>query len=122
MNAARTRKPTINPTISEPFKEPPHLMPIDEDDYQLSMKVSRRAHEDPPGLRSLLLHRFTITMKGIARRPLRAPRNDPSLFCEECGRWFRLGAFPEVTQCPGCGNVYRMELAVYEQVEDLDDE
>jgi hypothetical protein len=97
------------------------LMRLDDDDYQLSRRISRRPRdsdgEDP--LRGLLVHRLTVTMKGVARRPLAEPRT-PRLFCEDCDKWFRLGSFPEVTQCPGCGNVYRMEFAVYEQIEEGD--
>ncbi|MET1006585.1 MAG: hypothetical protein ABWX96_13635 [Propionibacteriaceae bacterium] len=90
---------------------------LDPDDYQLSMKVSRKPKNAVDTvLRSLLLHRFTITMKAISRRALRAPR-DTGFFCETCNRWYRVDGFPEVTQCPGCNSYYRIELAVYEQID-----
>lgn len=91
---------------------------LDDDDYQLSMRVSRKPTRDSVenGLRSLLLHRFTLTLKAIGRRPLNPPRTE-SLYCEACQRWFRVEGFPEVTQCSGCQRYFRAELVVYEEID-----
>lgn len=116
-------------TVEQPRPEPSERrqgaspMRLEPDDYELSRKVSRRPRaDDTEQLRSLLVHRLTVTMKAVMRRPLQPPRR-VSMYCEECDKWFDSGAFPEVTQCPGCSNVYRLEFAVYEQVEraDLDE-
>lgn len=90
---------------------------LEPDDYDLSMRVSRKNSDGADnGLRSLLIHRLTITMKAIGRRPTKAPRR-PRMYCEACQRWYALDGFPEVTQCEGCQAYYRAELVVYEQID-----
>ncbi len=94
-------------------------MPMDDDDYELSNKISRRSRNSSnnDGLRQLMVNRLTVSFKAIIRRPLR-PRDDyMGLFCEQCDRWFKQDGFPTIMQCPGCNSLYRLETAVYEHVE-----
>jgi hypothetical protein len=95
------------------------MPPMDEDDYQLSGKISRRGMNDPESdvLRKLLVRRLTISFKAVVRRPLK-PRDDTmGLYCEQCSQWFRIDGFPTITQCPGCDSLFRMETAIYEHIE-----
>lgn len=105
------------PVPRPPARPAPAIPRMDEDDWALSMRTSRRARDDAnnAGLRSLLVHRLSVTMKGIARRALR--RGQVSLYCEPCNRWASLDGFPAVTQCESCSTVYRLEFAVYEEVQ-----
>lgn len=93
---------------------------LDEQDWKLSMKTSYRAlaDEQNQGLRTLLVHRLTSTLKAISRLSLRT--NICSVFCEACQRWVRVRsekAFLVEWTCPSCHRLYQMEYAVYEEVE-----
>lgn len=98
-------------------------MPLDPDDYRLSMKISQKGRVEIPGLRTLLVHRLTAGSKLVLRRPLRPrPRDSEyALFCEPCGAWTREDAAAELTSCPGCGRSYRLEMAVYQEITDDDE-
>lgn len=92
-------------------------MRMDDEDWALSMTISRRARNDVGNecLRSLLVHRLTVTLKGVLRKGLNSGRN--SVFCEACGRWQHVGTeTPKIWQCQGCLRVYAIEFAVYEEV------
>lgn len=96
-------------------------MPLSPDDYTLSMKIGQRArrpgHND--GLRSLLVHRLSDTFKLIIRRSLRTEQL--GWFCEDCDEWVQHESPPDTMparlQCPQCGRMYRLETAVYEEIE-----
>jgi hypothetical protein len=97
-------------------------MPLDDDDYNLSMKISRRAHGEAAGdrdLRSLLVHRLTVTLKAVLRRPL-GGGGKFSLYCEFCDRWESLVGAPAVASCSTCERLFRLEFAIYEEVEQPD--
>lgn len=96
-------------------------MPMDDDDYALSKRISQRSKNDDPDnpLRQLLVHRLTVSFKAVIRRPLKPRPHDKNLglFCEQCDQWHRIDGFPTITQCPGCNSLYRLETAIYEHVE-----
>jgi hypothetical protein len=93
-------------------------LPLSQRDYALSMKISRRRRRDGQEIheqRSLLVHRLTEGNKAIYRLPLSgAPGN---IYCEPCGKWFRHGLAETLVRC-SCGQLYAMEFAVYEAVDD----
>lgn len=87
-----------------------------EDDYRLSMAVSRRPRTPRPDeadLRALLIHRLTDTTKAVGRISLRD--GAISVFCEGCHRWVRVEEFPLEWDCP-CGRSYATELVVLEEI------
>jgi hypothetical protein len=91
--------------------------PMSRADYKLSMTVSRRPRTPRPDedqLRTLLVHRLTNTKKAVGRVSLRD--GAIGIYCENCRHWTRIDEFPVDFDC-ACGSKYRMELAVYEEVE-----
>lgn len=94
-------------------------MKLDPDDFELSMKISRRARDDVGNqfLRSLLIHRLTTTLKAVLRRPLK-PGGGLGLYCEACDLWQSMVQVPTFAACAGCGRRYRVELVIYEEIED----
>ncbi len=97
-------------------------MPLDPDDYRLSMRVSQKGRVEIPGLRTLLVHRLTAGSKMVLRRPLRPRPHDSEyvLYCEPCNVWTREDSAAELVSCPSCGRAYRLEMAVYQEVIDED--
>ena len=90
---------------------------LNDDDYQLSMRISQRPRggEREP-LRDMLVHRLSDTLKLVFRRGLRS--NEVSSFCESCDKW-QPGAgdaLPAEVRCEGCGRTFRLELAIYEEI------
>lgn len=93
---------------------------LDDDDWQLSMNVSRRSRLGAGGdedslLRSLLIHRLTPSLKAILRLPLRGGKF--GLYCEACDRWTNLIEAPPVARCPSCERMFRLEMAIYEEID-----
>lgn len=93
------------------------------DDWKLSMRLSPRARnpEYNDGLRSLLIHRLSDTMKLTGRRALRREER-VAWFCEPCDRWVTreddlTNGLPTKVVCPDCERHYRLELAVYEEID-----
>lgn len=98
----------------------PRLTP---DDWRLSMRIGPRAHnpDDNDNLRSLMVHRLSDTMKTVARRGLRREYR-VSWFCEPCELWVKreddiAAGLPMKVTCPTCDRHYRLELAVYEEID-----
>jgi hypothetical protein len=93
-------------------------MPLDPDDHRLSMKIAPRSRgEEPEGLRTLIIHRFSDTMKLVVRRGIRTGKLGS--YCEDCDSWDREPLAEEVPvefRCNGCSRVFRLEFAVYEDV------
>jgi hypothetical protein len=88
-------------------------------DRALSMRISPRARrpEDNEGLRSLLVHRITEGAKLVWRRSL-SNESQSSLYCEPCNQWTRVGDnMPIEWQCLTCQREYRIEFAIYEELE-----
>lgn len=88
------------------------------DDHQLSMRISRRparAAPELPGLRTLLVHRLSSTVKAVLRRGLR--HGNLGLHCQPCNEWFPMHEAPESVCCPTCKRLYRVELVIYEEVQ-----
>lgn len=93
-------------------------MALDKDDYKMSMAISRRGKNDEPDeLRSLLVHRLSDTAKAVIRRSL-TRGNTLSGFCEPCMRWTGRTAIDETFRCPYCERRYRVELLIFEEIED----
>lgn len=91
-------------------------MPLNPDDHRLSMRISPRSRNpEPVGLRSLLVHRLTSTVKAVLRRPLRG--GEFGLYCEPCDKWIHTPEAPESVCCQTCNRVYRVELVIYEEVQ-----
>lgn len=89
-----------------------------ENDYHLSMKISRRATvSERSGMRTLLVHRLRLGAKAVLRVPLRQSLASPqyNIYCETCDRWFPCGVGEEF-ECPSCGGVFVMEFAVFTRV------
>lgn len=102
-------------------------MNLDDGDWKLSMRVSPRAKRavHDVGLRSLLVHRFSDTLKLILRRSLRA--DQVGWFCEGCDAWVHNDTVPPDVfanrlRCPRCARTYRLEFAVYEEIDPGEDE
>jgi hypothetical protein len=92
-------------------------MPMKDEDYRLSMKISPKGKVDSSALRQLHVLRLSDTWKAILRRPLRQINPSLGVFCEGCSRWRRIeGDFPQEWTCPDCNLLYRMEFAVYQNV------
>lgn len=108
-------------------------MPMPSEDYELSMLISPRARRDADNARLRELHvtRLSDTHKAIGRAGLRTHR--VSVYCEGCkvdaaarepsrhhNAWTRLqDEFPAEWDCPKCKRSYRLEFAVYEEVDDV---
>jgi rubredoxin len=98
-------------------------MPLNDDDYRLSMAVAARPKQPRPGdetLRTLLIHRLSDTTKLIWRRALRF--DNMGAFCEPCQRWtIRIEEDHDEIDtrwhCPECNRRYRLEFAVFEEVD-----
>lgn len=98
-------------------------MKLDDTDFRLSMRMGRRPRGKPdePTLRSLLIHRLSDTAKLVFRRSLRY--GQISALCEKCNEWTvskLAGDMEELKthwSCPKCERVFRLELAVYEEVD-----
>lgn len=87
-----------------------------DEDYKLSMRIAPRGKIPSDGLRQLLVNRLSDTYKAVFRRPLRSGAH-LSCFCEECSTWTRHVDFALEWTCPRCSTSYRIEFAVYEEVE-----
>lgn len=87
-----------------------------DEDYKLSMTISPRGKINSAELRQLLINRLSDTYKAILRRSLRFQDN-VSIYCEDCGKWTRVRDYPPLWTCPECNTTYRMEFAVYEEME-----
>jgi hypothetical protein len=91
------------------------------EDYQLSMRVSARAKDDRPDLRTLLIHRLRPAPKAILRlsnsRDLATADMDRyGAYCEPCREWTRRPDWADDWECPLCGTLYRIEFAVFSAV------
>lgn len=96
---------------------------LNQEDWRLSMRVSPRrrdgqdAHDD---LRSMLVHRLRKGYKAIMRVPmsqdLQRADHKSSILCEPCNRWVTTKGDGDIFDC-ACGRSYRMEFAVFTQVE-----
>ena len=95
-------------------------MPMNPEDYRLSMRISPRGKIDSAILRQLLVNRLSDTYKAVLRRSLRELRHGKklSVYCEECSHWTNVQAFPEEWECPRCETAYRIEFAVYEEIDE----
>lgn len=92
---------------------------LNDGDWKLSMRLSRRGRLNSDALRSLLIHRLSDTPKAVVRRSLRHElHNSLSVFCEACERWVSLpeGAITSEFGCTLCDRRFRVELVVYEQI------
>lgn len=97
---------------------------LDDRDYLLSMQLSPRARQaqDDEGLRSLLVHRLSDTDKLAVRRSLRTTNRPFGMFCEPCGAWVAHDSASDMFEelrCPGCDRRFRIEMVIYEGVEDV---
>lgn len=92
-------------------------MAMRDEDYRLSMKISPRGRIPTDSLRQLLVNRLSDTYKAILRRPLRGGGN--SVYCEECDWWQKATGFPATWTCRRCNRSFRIEFAVYEEMEPL---
>lgn len=91
-------------------------MAMKSEDYRLSMRISPRGRIDSPELRQLLVNRLSATTKAVLRRSLRF--DNVSVYCERCNHWQVLkGDDLNEWTCAMCGARYRMEFAVYEQID-----
>lgn len=92
-------------------------MPLDDADYRLSGKISRRSPTlpDPPGLRTLMVHRLSDSFKAILRRALHS--HEISVFCEACEKWTHSKTLPGEWHCTTCDRRYRVEFVIYEEIE-----
>lgn len=97
-------------------------MAMKADDYALSMGISPRGKIDSEDLRQLMVNRLTKTQKAALRRSLRGPdrkTGEPfGLYCEPCRSWWKRKDVPEIAVCGKCGRRYRVELVVYEEIEE----
>ena len=84
-------------------------------DFDLSMRISRRGKADSEELRSLLVHRLRDTKKAVLRASLRDDRF--SIYCEPCDKWTYADEveWDEELDCPHCGRVYELEFSVYSE-------
>jgi hypothetical protein len=92
---------------------------IEPRDHKLSMRISPRSRdaERNDGLRSLLVHRLTEGAKAVWRRAL-GNEEHTSLYCEPCEKWTVVNTDPPtIWQCSHCDREYRIEFAVYEELE-----
>jgi hypothetical protein len=102
-------------------------MPLSSRDYRLSMRTSPRPQgREDEGLRSLLTHRLRDAAKAVVRLPLKsniatAALKKYSVYCEPCRDWLRLPQWGEEINCPKCGRLYVLELAVFSAVPDTTD-
>jgi hypothetical protein len=90
---------------------------LSEEDYGLSMAVSRRPRiprPDEDQLRSLLIHRLTNTKKAVGRVSLN--NGALAIFCEGCRHWIAVEEFPVDYDCQ-CGRKFVLEFCVYEEVD-----
>ncbi|MFJ4902791.1 hypothetical protein [Streptomyces sp. NPDC088727] len=100
---------------------------MDERDYGLSMRTSRRARAEAKndGLRSLRVHRLRDSVKAVLRLPLKSnlatadTANAYNVYCEPCDAWFTLPEWGEEVRCPkdGCGQLYALEFAVFSAIQ-----
>jgi len=92
------------------------IVPLEEEDYDLSMRIaqpSRKASRNQ-GLRSLLVHRLADTVKAVLRLPLSG--GVFGVYCETCDKWHSVKTPPWNWKCPDCGLMFTMEFAVYKEV------
>jgi hypothetical protein len=97
-------------------------MKLNPADWNLSMRISRRARgsEDSPHLRSLLVHRLRPGVKAVLRVPLKKSLNNPGkagVFCEVCAEWTKVEGDGDEFVCEYCGLTYVLEFAVFSMVE-----
>lgn len=88
-------------------------------DWNLSMKISRRSRKGDPVTRSLLVHRLRTGAKAVLRLRLSAnieTATSYGMHCEPCGRWLTCEAGGEEFVCPVCGGMYVLEFAVFARV------
>lgn len=91
-------------------------MPLDEADYRLSMRISRRRQDrqEVHRLRSLLVHRLRQATKAVFRVALSGAGN--GIYCEGCGRWAGpLSTPPPMFTCPRCSRRFEVEFVVYSE-------
>lgn len=92
---------------------------IHDEDWALSRALARPSRQPVKGLRSLVVNRFSHTLKLALRRGLRS--DALGAHCEACG-WTREpvldGPVPAEWRCSGCRRLFRVEMVVYEQVVD----
>lgn len=93
---------------------------LNDDDYRLSMRISARSKRgEREGLRSLLVHRLRPAAKAVGRVPLSG--GAPSVYCEACDVWHRVGQWPMRFRCTGCARVYVVECAIYRALPEADE-
>jgi hypothetical protein len=90
-------------------------------DYLLSMRISPRAKNDTPNLRTLIIHRLRPDTKAVLRisnsRDLaEALMEHYAAYCEKCSVWVKRPDWADDWDCPHCGTRYQLELAVYSEV------
>lgn len=95
---------------------------LSPEDFRLSMRVSARAKQELPGLRTLLIHRLRPTVKAVLRlsnsRDIATADMDRyGAYCEQCGRWTRRPDWADDWECPNCHTEYRIEFAVFSAVD-----
>ena len=99
-------------------------MPLEDRDYKLSMNASPRARDPQRNkeLRSMIVHRLRDAAKAVVRLPNKTDINTAhaghyAVHCEPCVRWFPLPAWGEEIECPHCGGLFALELAVFSAIE-----
>lgn len=96
---------------------------LNRPDYLLSMRISARAKNDPPNLRTMLIHRLRPVTKSVLRLSnsrdlVTAEMEDYSMYCEKCENWANKPDWADDWECPVCGTQYQMELAVYSAIDE----
>lgn len=94
-------------------------------DLRLSLATSRRRRSNRDrflNLRNLLVRRLRPGAKAILRIRVKenlqnADAGKYTVYCEPCCVWFRFTAWGEEFECPKCGSLYAIEVAVYARIE-----
>lgn len=98
---------------------------LNKPDHKLSMLISPRARRATHNLdlRTLLVHRLVDSYKAVLRRS-NTRQDRVAILCEPCEKWVPANGradLPSEWECPHCARTFRIECAIYGEVEEVDE-